>query len=112
MLTGRVIDFDDKGLRDPDIETAPVDEKMKPLLRFANKLTLDPAKMVHADAQAVFDAGWSEQALHDAINVICMANFMNRIVPAHGGTEGNISSHFEAAADFLANCGYVGDGAP
>ncbi len=95
-----------------DIDSAPVDEKMKPLLRYARKLTLEPAKMVQADAQAVFDAGWSEQALHDAINIICMANFMNRIVPGHGGTEGNISPHFEAAADFLTNCGYVADGAP
>ncbi len=95
-----------------DIDTAPVDEKMKPLLRFARKLTLEPAKMVRADAQAVFDAGWSEQALHDAINVICMSNFMIRIVLGHGGTEGDISPHFEAAADFLTNSGYVADGAP
>ncbi len=95
-----------------NIDTAPVDEKMKPLLRFAKKLTLEPAKMVHADAQAVFDAGWSEQALHDAINVICMSNFMIRIVLGHGGTEGDISPHFKAAADFLVNSGYVADGAP
>ena len=95
-----------------DIDSAPVDEKLKPLLRYARKLTLEPAKMVRADAQAVFDAGWSEQALHDAINVICMSNFMVRIVLGHGGTEGDISPHFEAAADFLTNSGYVADGAP
>ncbi len=95
-----------------DIDTAPVDEKMKPLLQFARKLTLEPAKMVHADAQAVFDAGWNEQALHDAINVICMFAFMNRIVLGHGGTQGDISPHFEAAADFLTNSGYVADGVP
>ncbi len=95
-----------------DIDTATVDEKLKPLLRYARKLTLEPAKMVRADAQAVFDAGWSEQALHDAINVICMSNFMVRIVLGHGGTEGDISPHFEAAADFLTNSGYVADGAP
>ena len=105
----------EEGIFEPlfnDIDTAPVDEKMKPLLRYARKLTLEPAKMVHADAQAVFDAGWSEQALHDAINVICMANFMNRIVKGHGGTEGDISPHFEAAAAFLSGTGYVADGAP
>ena len=89
-----------------DIDTAPVDEKMKPLLRFGRKLTLEPAKMVQADAQAVFDAGWSEQALHDAINVICMFNFMNRIVLGHGGTEGDIAPHFAAAANYLTNVGY------
>ncbi len=95
-----------------DIDTAPVDEKMKPLLRFARKLTLEPAKMVHADAQAVFNAGWSEQALHDAINVRCMFAFMNRIVLGHGGTEGDISPHFAAGADFLTNSGYVASDVP
>ena len=94
-----------------DIDTAPVDEKMKSLLWFARKLTLQPAKLIQADAQAVFDAGWSEQALHDAINVICMFNFMNRIVLGHGGTEGAISPHFEAAADYLTNVGYYNEDA-
>lgn len=93
-----------------DIETAPIDGKIKALLRYAGKLTQEPAKMVQADADAVFSAGWSEQALHDAINVVCMFNFMNRIVLGHGGTEGNISPHFQDSAKHLVENGYFPEG--
>ena len=92
-----------------DIDSAPVDPQLRPLLRFARKLTIDPSKVVQADAQAVLDAGWSEQALHDAINVISMFNFMNRLVLGHGGTEGDIAPHFDAGAAHLANDGYFPD---
>ena len=94
------------------VEQSSVEDKLKPLLSYAKKLTESPAKMVLADATAVFDAGWDEQALHDAINVTCMFNFMNRIVMGHGGTEGDIEPHFGASADFLASSGYTAEGAP
>lgn len=67
-----------------DIETAPLDGKIKSVLSYARKLTLEPVKMVQADADAVFDAGWSESALHDAVLVISLFNFMNRIIFGHG----------------------------
>ncbi len=67
-----------------DIDAAAVDEKLKPILKYARKLTFEPAKMVQADADAVFAAGWDERALHDAICVVCLFNFMNRLVDGHG----------------------------
>ncbi len=67
-----------------DVDTMPVDEKLKPVLRFARKLTVEPASIGKADAEAVFAAGWDEQALHDAILVICRFNFMNRLTLGHG----------------------------
>lgn len=67
-----------------DVDTASVDDKMKPILRFVRKLTLAPAKLIQADADAVFNAGWSEKALRDAICVACNFNFMNRLVKGHG----------------------------
>lgn len=39
--------------------------------------------MKMADAQAVFDAGWNEAALHDAVLTICLFNFMNRMLEGH-----------------------------
>ena len=89
-----------------DIDAAPLDEKIKPLLRYAETLTKEPYKITQAHADAVFAAGWNEQALHDAINVICMFNFMNRIVLGHGGTEGDITPHFKTSADQLSQRGY------
>jgi uncharacterized peroxidase-related enzyme len=67
-----------------DVDTAPVEDRMKPLLRYARKLTLQPAKMTQADADAVFAAGWSERALHDAVLTCCLFNFMNRLLEGHG----------------------------
>jgi len=58
--------------------------KLRPILAYARKLTLDHTRMTPADAEAVFQAGWDERALHDAILVIAMFNFMNRFVHGHG----------------------------
>ncbi len=67
-----------------DIDSAPVAENFKPILRYVRKLTETPARMVQADADAVFAAGWDERALHDAILVCCRFNFMNRLTLGHG----------------------------
>lgn len=67
-----------------DIDAAPVDQKLKPILRYVRKLTLSPNRIVPADAEAVFAAGWDEQALFDAISVCALFNFMNRIVEGCG----------------------------
>lgn len=69
-----------------NLDTAAVDEKMKPLLRYVGKLTRTPARMTQADAKAVYDAGWDEQALFDAVSVCALFNFMNRIVEGTGIT--------------------------
>ncbi|MBT3791926.1 MAG: peroxidase [Rhodospirillales bacterium] len=67
-----------------DAESLLVDDKFKAILRFTKILTLTPNQITDGDAQAVFDAGWEEQALHDAILVICRFSFMNRLTLGHG----------------------------
>lgn len=67
-----------------DLDVAGIDDKMKPLLRVAKTLTLAPASLSDAETRAVYDAGWDEQALHDAIMVVCCFNFMNRMLEGHG----------------------------
>lgn len=69
-----------------DIDAAPVEDKFKPLFKFIRKLTLTPSEMAQADADAVFDAGWDERALHDAIAVTARMSFMNRLVEGFGFT--------------------------
>jgi AhpD family alkylhydroperoxidase len=44
-----------------NVDTAPVDDKLKPLLRYVHKLTISPAKIAPSDAQEVFEVGWDEQ---------------------------------------------------
>ena len=69
-----------------DLDSAPVDARLKPLLAFVRKLMLTPGEMSQADADAVFEVGWDEQALHDAIAVTARAAFMQRIAEGHGFT--------------------------
>ena len=57
---------------------------MRPLLAYVRKLNTLPSKLVEADAAAVFAAGWSEQALVEAVQVCAMFNFMNRLIEGTG----------------------------
>lgn len=66
-----------------DIETAPIDTRMRPVLAYAAKVTRLEG-VTQDDARAVFEAGWPEAALHDAILVTALFNFMNRLVEGSG----------------------------
>lgn len=67
-----------------DLEAAPVDERLKPILRYARVLTLEPSRATQDLIDAVLAAGWSERDLHDAILTVCLFNFMNRLLEGHG----------------------------
>lgn len=88
-----------------DIDTAPVTERMKPLLRYVRKLTLTPAKVTPEDAE---NAAWNEQALHDATAVCGLFNLMNRLIFGLGITADE--DYFASAARRLTEGGYEGLG--
>ena len=67
-----------------DIDAAPVDVKMKPILDYAKKLTLTPARVTEADAASVYDAGWDDDALYSTVLVTALFNFYNRLVDGVG----------------------------
>ncbi len=88
-----------------DIDTAPVAEKLRPLFRYARTLTLTPTKVTQADADAIFDAGWDEDAFHSVISICALFNYYNRILEGHG-IQGTPDYHVEAGAR-LAKGGYA-----
>ena len=94
----------DRLVEDP--ARAAVNDKLKPILAFVEKLTRSPSRVIQADADAVFAAGWEEDALHDAIAVCSLFNMYNRIVEGHGIT--GADKPFEAIAGFLKDHGYAG----
>ena len=53
-----------------DVDTSPVDPRLKPVLRYVKKLTETPSRMVRADADAIFAAGWDEDSFHFTV-MIC-----------------------------------------
>ena len=67
-----------------DIDSAQVDEKLKPVLRYVKKLTLTPDRITQADAQQIFDAGWDENVFLDVIFLCAVVNCMNRFVSGIG----------------------------
>ena len=67
-----------------DISSAGIEEKLRVIFQFIGKLTLTPHDISQADADKVFAAGWDERALHDAIEVCALFNYMNRLVDGHG----------------------------
>ena len=67
-----------------DFDAASVEPRLKMLLGFVRKLALTPTQVSQADADAVFQAGWDEHALHDAIAITARAAFMQRLVQGFG----------------------------
>jgi uncharacterized peroxidase-related enzyme len=67
-----------------DIDAAPVKGQMKPILRFVRKLTRTPSQVAQSDADAIFAAGWDEQAFLDVVTICALHNFMNRLVDGTG----------------------------
>lgn len=67
-----------------DLDASAVDEKLKPVLRFVKKLTESPSRMVQADVDGIFDAGWDEDAFHYAVMICALFNFMNRMIDGYG----------------------------
>lgn len=90
-----------------DLDTAPVEDRWKVLLRYLRTLTLTPSRLTRADADAVLAAGWDEQALYDAVSVCALFNFMNRFVEGLGISADQ--AYFAAAAQrFVADADYTG----
>jgi len=67
-----------------DGELAGVAPKLRPVLALARKLTLSPASVTSADADAMTAAGWDDAALYYAVAVTALFNFMNRFVEGLG----------------------------
>lgn len=87
-----------------EFDTAPVDPKMKPVLRYARRLTRDASGVTKADTEAVFAAGWDDTALHTLVSVTALFNLMNRLVEGLGIEP--TPEYVDQAADRLAKRGY------
>ncbi|MEU6646298.1 hypothetical protein ABZ863_27645 [Saccharomonospora sp. NPDC046836] len=69
-------------LDDPDLAAAGA--RLQPVLRYLRTLMLAPDALDQSSADAVFDQGWDEQALHDAIAIAGRAAFMRCLTQGHG----------------------------
>lgn len=87
------------------VDAAAVTERMKPVLRYAEKLTRHPSGITQADADAVLAAGWDATALFHVVAVTALFNFMNRLVEGLGIELD--PAYVEPASKRLAERGYL-----
>ncbi len=62
-----------------DFESAPVDNKMKEMLRFLEKMTLRPEELSAEDARRLREVGLSNAAIEDAVGVAFAFNLIDRL---------------------------------
>jgi uncharacterized peroxidase-related enzyme len=67
-----------------DYREAGLEHRVHALCDFAVKVTVDPAKVSRADIDALREQGWSDAAIHDALQVVSYFNYINRIADAVG----------------------------
>lgn len=67
-----------------DYRTAPLSESEKALFAFIEKVNRASNRIRREDVEAARAAGWSDEALYDAITVCALFNFLNIWVDATG----------------------------
>lgn len=60
-----------------DVETSRLDEMHKALFRYIAKLAEHPERVTNSDIQKLKEAGWSEEAIYDALTVASVFKFYN-----------------------------------
>jgi uncharacterized peroxidase-related enzyme len=67
-----------------DYRGAELEPRVRCLCDFAVKVTREPSGITVADVDVLREEGWSDAAIHDALQVISYFNYINRIADAVG----------------------------
>lgn len=89
-----------------DYRTAPISDREKALFAFIEKVNRESSRLRKEDVEEVKAAGWSEEALYDAITVCALFNFYNQWIDATGVSDMPAAA-YAASGERLANFGYV-----
>ena len=89
-----------------DYRTAPISDREKALFAFIEKVNRESSRLRKEDVEEVKAAGWSEEALYDAITVCALFNFYNKWIDATGVSDMSAAA-YEASGKRLATYGYV-----
>ncbi len=89
-----------------DFRTAPIPDREKALFAFIEKVNRQSNATTQDDVDALKEAGWSEEAIYDAITVCALFNFYNTWIDATG-VHDMPASAYEMSGVRLAESGYV-----
>ena len=99
----------DKALVDAVLEDytkAPISDAEKALFAFVVKVNRESMMIGPADIDTMHAAGWTDEAIYDAITVCALFNFYNRWIDATGVHEMPEEAH-RAGGKRLAERGYI-----
>ena len=88
-----------------DFRTAPISEQEKALFELIEKVNRQSNQIRKADLDRARAAGWSDEALYDAITVCALFNFYNVWIDATG-VQDMPAEGYEASGKRLATQGY------
>jgi uncharacterized peroxidase-related enzyme len=91
-----------------DLESSPLPDRDRQLLRFVAKVTTNLPAVTGDDVAAVREAGWDDEAIYFAITTCALFNFYNRWITATGVPEMSAEAHRQQGKA-LAERGYVRD---
>jgi len=87
-------------------QAAPIPEAEKALFAFIEKVTREAWTIGEADVAALHRAGWSDEAIYDAVNACALFSFYNRWCDATGVHELTAEEYIQAGKR-LARRGYL-----
>jgi alkylhydroperoxidase family enzyme len=88
-----------------DHRTAPIESALKALFTFIEKMNAQSNAIRREDLDAVKSAGWSDEAIYDAITVCALFKFYNAWIDATG-VHDLPATGYEASGRRLATQGY------
>ncbi|MEZ5400089.1 MAG: hypothetical protein R2729_10515 [Bryobacteraceae bacterium] len=89
-----------------DMESSPLTEAEKALLRFVDKVNHDSPRITPEDFPPLRQRGWSDEQIYYAITVCALFNFYNRWIDATGVHALSDEAHREGGKRSAAT-GYV-----
>lgn len=89
-----------------DLDSASVSEKDRALYVFVKKMVHESLSIGEADVAVAHAAGWTDEALYDAISVVALFQFYNAWIDATGVHDMSALG-YEMSGQRLATTGYV-----
>ena len=91
-----------------DLETAHISSAEKELLRYVGKVTENASAIAAGDVERVKEAGWSEEAIYDALTVAALFKFYNTWNNG-SGVQNMSAASYAGSAQRLVDMGYCMD---
>ena len=89
-----------------DLNAAPISDRDRALYLFVKKMVHDSLSIGEADVVTARAAGWTDEALYDAITVVALFQFYNAWIDASGVSD-MPAEGYEMSGRRMAAGGYV-----